>query len=415
VLSLSLAFAAPLLGPLNYAEGFGVHFRGPSSVGKTKALEVAGSVWGGSDRSGYIQNWNATANGIEAMAEAHCDLLLCIDELGQVRPEDAGRVAYQLSAGTGKQRALSDGTGASRRAWQLIFLSSGEISLADKMREAKSPLRMMAGQAVRFIDLPADAGRGFGLFEAVPPIAARPASTEKERSRAFADALLASARANYGTAGPAFVAAFVEDRAGATELITSTMDALAEAMLRDCPGADGQVQRVARHLALAGAAGELAAQFKIVPWSRGEASNAAQICFAAWLGNRGTVGRLEIDSAIAHLREVIERDGSACFQAIDKPEAAIRDRLGYVRSKGDDTEYLVLPQAWERLMSGRDPRRTAYDLAEAGILRPELGKSGAIERPTQKARVEQGKNPQRVYVISHAALFADDDEEDEHV
>src|SRR5690606_13240001 len=130
----------------NYPEGFGLHYRGGSSAGKTTALEVAGSVWGGGDLGGYSQSWHATANGIEAMAEGHCDVLMCLDELGQVRPEDAGRVAYQLSTGIGRQRALSDGTGASRRQWRLIYLSTGEISLEDKRREARTPIRVMAGQ-----------------------------------------------------------------------------------------------------------------------------------------------------------------------------------------------------------------------------------------------------------------------------
>ena len=101
VLALSAAFAPALLGPLRYAEGFGIHLRGGSSAGKTTALVVAGSVWGGGGLSGFKQSWQATANGIEAMAEAHNDLLLCLDELGQVKPEDAGRVAYQLASGVG--------------------------------------------------------------------------------------------------------------------------------------------------------------------------------------------------------------------------------------------------------------------------------------------------------------------------
>jgi uncharacterized protein (DUF927 family) len=50
VLALAAAFAAPLLGPLQL-EGAGIHLRGPSSIGKTTALIVAGSVWGGPWRS----------------------------------------------------------------------------------------------------------------------------------------------------------------------------------------------------------------------------------------------------------------------------------------------------------------------------------------------------------------------------
>jgi putative DNA primase/helicase len=55
VLAISAAFAAALVGPCG-AESGGIHFRGRSSVGKTTALTVAGSVWGGGDR-GFIRSW----------------------------------------------------------------------------------------------------------------------------------------------------------------------------------------------------------------------------------------------------------------------------------------------------------------------------------------------------------------------
>jgi putative DNA primase/helicase len=52
-LAISTAFAACLVGPCG-AESGGIHFRGRSSIGKTTALNVAGSVWGGGDR-GFIR------------------------------------------------------------------------------------------------------------------------------------------------------------------------------------------------------------------------------------------------------------------------------------------------------------------------------------------------------------------------
>ena len=43
VLAISAAFAGPLIGPCS-AEGGGIHFKGPSSIGKSTALHVAGSA-----------------------------------------------------------------------------------------------------------------------------------------------------------------------------------------------------------------------------------------------------------------------------------------------------------------------------------------------------------------------------------
>lgn len=410
VLSISLAFAPPLMQPLQRTDGFIVHYRGGSSSGKTTALEVAGSVWGGGDIGGFSQSWHATSNGIEAMAEAHCDLPICLDELGQCRAEDASRVAYQLASGTGKGRALADGNGAKQKRWRTIGLSTGEISLEDKIRESKGAQRMMAGQAVRFNDLAADAEKGFGLFDSAPEIDGKPGATNRERGRAFADRLKAAVQLNYGTAGPAFVEALQSDLAGA--LIA--LDQLIEAILANLapPVADGQVQRVARNFALIGAAGELATTLGIVPWPAGEASRAAEICFRDWLASRGTVGASEIDDAINHLRAIIERDGASRFQREQSPSEQIRDRIGYIKTDGitDETFYLFQSESWKSIMVGRDPSRTARELLDRGILKP--GENNRLQR---NERFPGLKKPQRFYVISHSALFteADDDGCDE--
>ena len=61
---LCAAFAAPLLHHTRSESG-GYHFVGPSSTGKSTALIVAGSVWGGGGTGGYVRSWRTTANGLE--------------------------------------------------------------------------------------------------------------------------------------------------------------------------------------------------------------------------------------------------------------------------------------------------------------------------------------------------------------
>lgn len=80
LLAVSAAFAAMLPHPAGQESG-GLNFVGPSSTGKTTALHVASSVYGG---AGYLQRWRATANGLEALAALHNDALLVLDELAQV-------------------------------------------------------------------------------------------------------------------------------------------------------------------------------------------------------------------------------------------------------------------------------------------------------------------------------------------
>jgi len=406
VLAIAAAFAAPLLGPLQL-EGAGVHFRGSSSIGKTTALIVAGSVWGGprdqGGLNGYKQSWQATANAIEGLAQAHCDLPLCLDELSLVRGEDAARVGYQLASGIGRGRASTSGLPAARLEWRVFLISTGEISLADKIADARTPQRHMAGQAVRLIDLAADAGTGFGLFDHAPELAGKHnGGTAKDRGDALARSLLDAAQSCFGTAGPAFVEAFIADREESLIQARDLINLFAE---RHAAGLDGQVQRVARTFGLLAAAGELAIAYDVLPWTAGEAVRSASRCFADWLSDRGGTDAAELDGAISHLRATIERDGASRFQRPGSSEV-VHQRLGYIRESEGGIEYLIPRESWKSLMVGRDPRRIARELADRGIL-----KRDSEGRPDPKERVPGHKNAQRVFVVRHSALFADGGED----
>jgi hypothetical protein len=134
VVAISAAFAGPLIGPCS-AEGGGLHFRGASSTGKSTALFAAGSVWGGGEVTGFVRSWRATANGLEGVALGHSDTLLCLDELSQLPAKEGGEAAYMLGNGSGKSRSSRDGSARRPAKWRVMFLSSGEIGLADKVAE----------------------------------------------------------------------------------------------------------------------------------------------------------------------------------------------------------------------------------------------------------------------------------------
>jgi putative DNA primase/helicase len=144
-----VAFVAPLLHLLGEENG-GFNLRGPSSGGKTTALKIALSVYGGEK---MLHSWRATANGLESIAAFHNDCLLCLDELGKPEPKIAGGVAYLLVNGEGKQRCDKSGFSRKKQAWRLLFLFSGEIGLPDLIRQSCQKVR--GGHEVRFVDIPA--------------------------------------------------------------------------------------------------------------------------------------------------------------------------------------------------------------------------------------------------------------------
>ena len=101
-----------------------------------------------------------------------------------------------LANGAGKHRMRRDGSAKPAYAWRLLFLSSGEITLADKIRE-DNRRRATAGQQVRVVDIPADTGSGYGLFENIH---------DAPNAQVFADQLREGSQQYCGTAARAFLA-----------------------------------------------------------------------------------------------------------------------------------------------------------------------------------------------------------------
>ena len=164
VLMVSASLSAPLLA-LAGLDGGGVHLVGSSSCGKSTLLEAAASCWGRGSLDGFVRTWRATANALEGTAAYHNDVALPLDELGVVDPRDAATAVYQLAGGQGKGRSRKDGSLRESQTWRVMILSTGEVRLADKIVEGRQ--RAMAGQMVRLLDVPADAGKGAGAFDGV--------------------------------------------------------------------------------------------------------------------------------------------------------------------------------------------------------------------------------------------------------
>jgi putative DNA primase/helicase len=108
--ALSCAFVGPLLN-LCGSENGGLHLVGESSTGKTTLIKAAASVWGSPQ---HMRTWNATANGLEGVAELFNDSLLPLDEISQCDPRHVGPTAYSLMNGKGKQRADRTGLAPAR-------------------------------------------------------------------------------------------------------------------------------------------------------------------------------------------------------------------------------------------------------------------------------------------------------------
>lgn len=400
ILAISAAFAAPLVGPCS-AESGGVHFRGASSTGKSTTLHVGGSVWGGGDVNGFIRSWRATANGLEGVALAHSDALLCLDELSQVPARDAGEAAYMLANGSGKSRSGRDGSVRRSAKWRVLFLSSGEISLADKMKEDGRGRRLAAGQEVRIVDIPADAGAGHGLFQNLHGFASADLFARHLRDAAFA---------NYGVASRAYLSRIVPDVQEVRKLVSIFIKAFTEQYVP--AGADGQVERVAQRFALIAAGGEVAANIGIVPWPAGTAVEGAGKCFDDWLAARGGIEPAEAREGIERVRAFLSANGMARFvpaweESEQRNPTLYRDIAGYRRKVGDGWDFFIEPTAWkDEICSGMDARRLASTMREKGFIDsppgPHVGKS-----------VRVGDHGKKRLLHIPASFLADDENDEE--
>jgi putative DNA primase/helicase len=296
VFAVACGFAGPLLRPAGMESG-GFHYRGDSSSGKTTALKLAASLYGGTS---YLQRWRATDNALEAIAAQHSDCLLILDELAQIDPKTAGECAYMLANEQGKARATRTGTPRTRQAWRLLFLSAGELGLADHMAEGMK--RTRTGQEVRMADIPADAGVGLGAFENLHGY---------EGGAAFAKHITGQAQAVYGAPGRPWLQWLTTNATTIKASIRTTSNALAAQLVPK--DSSGQVERVGARFALVGAAGELATAAGLTGWPVGESERAATACFSAWLAARGGTGNGEVVAMLRAVRRFLETHGEGRF------------------------------------------------------------------------------------------------------
>lgn len=371
---LSVGFAGPLLKPCGVAS-MAFHLVGDSSIGKSGALTAAGSIWGSGDSQ--VHSWRQTSNALEYTAAQHNDALLILDELKEVDPKEAGSIAYMLSNAKGKGRAHHAGGLREATIWNIAMLSSGELGLGDHLASAGQ--KRYAGQEVRFIELAADAGHGYGMWSELHGMTGGKEVTDYLKK--------ASAR-YYGQAGRAFVGQLVKHRAE----INSRWSKHNQLFARNHTpsNAGGQVLRVLSSFSLVAFAGELAVEWGVVPWQPGAATDAAGELFAEWVKERPSIGNSEEGQIISHVRGLLERTWQARFVdwhrategTLETPDlsrmAAVHESLGFRKRETPFKPeepcflfYITRQRFAEEFAAkgGFKPKRVASVLKAHGVLR----------------------------------------------
>ncbi|KIE42472.1 DUF927 domain-containing protein [Geobacter anodireducens] len=294
------ALTGPLLKVLGL-DGGGFHIYGHSSRGKTTALQVAASVWGGGcdpaidSAHSFAQRWNTSANGLEAIAAVHSDLLIALDELGTYNGADLGIDIYTMAGGQGKATLTSSRKMREIRTWRGNILSTGEKSMRQAIEENGQTAK--AGQLLRIIDLQVE-----NVLEA-PPAGITAAE--------FANQLKKACSTRYGTAGPAFVETLVEYMEWDPRQTTETLRDHLEKCANELTSEDARPEqaRAFRRFAALQVAGELAIDFGVLPLQTEDVHQAVFLVRDLWLGEHRTID--DTGRALQKLQNFLIRNHSS--------------------------------------------------------------------------------------------------------
>lgn len=352
VFAICSALSSIFLKDLNL-DGACVHFFGSSSLGKSTALQVGMSACLGRPDA-LFQRWNTTANGLESLLLSYNDRALALDELKEISPQDFDRAVYMISNGKPKRR-YNDSHPEHER-WRLICLSSGEIS--GKFHLEGSQIRQMEGQAVRFIDIPAEVENGLGIFHTCPA-----GYTPEGLSRHLQQAV------QYFHGTP--MAVFIEQLAKASGEGVSELWQAMEFFRQQYPAPEVRtVQRVHTYFALSAAVGILGTRWSILPWSEQEAVHAAAYAYNTWQNYYQEHSQPEPQRILARLHTIMERYGEGRFHKYPASGdiGSLGDAYGYRQDLGAYIELVLPADGFERLFQGHEPRAVRLALKEAGLL-----------------------------------------------
>jgi putative DNA primase/helicase len=377
--AVSLAFAGPLLAPLNQ-HGAILHLRGQTSRGKSTICAAAASVWGPS-RS--MRTWSATAASLEGEAARHNHSLLILDEIGEADPATIGKTVYGLTNGKGRGRATASGGLQATQEWLLPVLSSGEKTLGDIMQSAGRSLA--GGQLARFVDISAD-GRAHGAFDDLH------GDTD---GGAFSGRIMHAVGRSYGMAGPEFVARLTKSklsRDGAVENRFKRIRAIIAKIVERAE--DPGVQRTLNLLAVIALAGEFSAALRVTPWASGDTLTAVMGLARQWSENRDIPNRDEAGQITERVRKYVAAHMATGFRRLDLTTASDPLDMDWM-----DNDYFYLrTETWAQIHLGHDRDEAGRELNRLGFLRVSGGDHHQYRMPRNVA------DRPRVYAVRRSII-----------
>ena len=381
VFVLALAFAPPLLRLLGEERG-GFLLVAGTRGGKSTALEAHASVWG----LAFAETWRTTVNAVERTAADHNDLPLPLDEpalLGN-NPRDRANKLYEavhaLAGGRGKERLTDAG-----RPWEWLdlFLSASEKTFRQLIEEGGR--EVVGGELERLVDVRLCKKRGKGIYQ---DLCGYPTVRE------FCVALKKAIARCHGTAGRAYLRRLVREVEDDKDGLVAWLRKRIEAYSRRArlAGRGPEAESVTARFALVYAAGCLAAEYEVLPWSRKEILAAVRHCHrracADADASAGTATtpmskpRVSQEQLVRAVAGSIVRLHPGLVDPRRKPSVAeVKAAPGFVHRGKNGTELLFRPAVFREVVcAGLDERAVIAALKAEGLLVTHAGGKSSVVR-----------------------------------
>ena len=384
---IMFAICASFAGSLTKLAGVGsggFHFWGAPRCGKTILAQCAASVWGnGSDPQIHssktsIRKWNSTGNALEATAQLHNDIVLCLDEIGELdNPQDLNRLIYSLVGGSPKGRMQDTGGLRAQAFWHIMLLSTGELSTEAVLKSAGITKR--GGQTHRLPDIRVDAlENGIVERDDVDPVE-------------FTNQLKRACSLHYGTAGPVFVSYLINsiNSKGYQEFVNeiselvNSMEVRLLDTIEQLAKEAREIRAVLKRMAAVAVAGFYASEAGIIDWTPEQINDAVVNIRNLWLSDMGD-HISELDKALANVRNNLISN-MANFEDINDTNAKVPIKLmGY-----HNADYLmVLPGAFNDFCGNYSPKQLLKVMSERDYLDIDSGRL-TKKIPSRIARKER--------------------------
>ena len=317
--SIIMALSTPFVRPTS-TETIIVHIYGQSRNGKSTMCIVGGSVWGGGHpKFGFGESWHSTGNALELTFVLHDDGYLYLDEIGEVSSgKDLSHTAYSAVNGSMKGRM-----GAPKRhpaTWRFLGISNGEESFPNQLR--KLGVEPMPGQEARIISIPADGGKGLGVFANVKEFALRSDLNDAAKVGEFGKLLTINARDRaYGTAIRALLDALMIHYDVYLGIVREHMKAFLDAHVP--PTATPIVRHVANSFALKYGVAHLPIVREITGWREDEGPKSVVWVWDLWLRSLGPRVMSEFDAQIAKCRAYLTAHADELRRTLNGEEVLV--------------------------------------------------------------------------------------------